>query len=296
MVKDFLYQCFQKDPNLRITAQKLAKHPWMMASQRQIESSRLSDRAELPEHSKQGDSVRGSDTSPTASRTGKKGTKLVITRRKPSSQSQTPVIRVESSQATSEEASQHSSTAGKAISDLKRRPLTTVYDDAIQRVQEWNEALQGKHIDSLDEGGTSEALISSYAVAVPKSSPKVLRRVARAQPHLSSRMARPIETNAVAESSSGESLAAHLASVGRKPNGIWSRPLGNTVEVDEPNESSDQDASVWDDDFAEAPDLKRFEKGKRDSKSAWWLEDAGSLMRANQKFAQVKAQGMSPTI
>ena len=30
MVKDFLLQCFQKDPNLRITAKKLLKHPWML--------------------------------------------------------------------------------------------------------------------------------------------------------------------------------------------------------------------------------------------------------------------------
>lgn len=66
----------------------------------------------------------------------------------------------------------------------------------------------------------------------------------------------------MAESSSGESLAAHLASVGRKPNGIWARPLGNTAEAEELNESSDQDGSVWDDDFAEAPDVKRFAKGE----------------------------------
>eukprot|EP00835_Amoeboradix_gromovi_P005557 NODE_534_length_7054_cov_0.303666.p1 type:complete len:748 gc:universal NODE_534_length_7054_cov_0.303666:5432-3189(-) len=34
IVKDFLVQCFQKDPNLRITAQKLIKHPWMVQSRR----------------------------------------------------------------------------------------------------------------------------------------------------------------------------------------------------------------------------------------------------------------------
>jgi hypothetical protein len=71
-----------------------------------------------------------------------------------------------------------------------------------------------------------------------------------------------VEPKGMVESSSGESLAAHLASVGRKPNGMWTRPLGNTVETEEPNEVSDQEGSVWDDDFAEAPDLKRFEKGE----------------------------------
>ncbi|CAN6622973.1 hypothetical protein TRVA0_009S01134 [Trichomonascus vanleenenianus] len=30
-VKDFLLQCFQKDPNLRVSARKLLKHPWMVA-------------------------------------------------------------------------------------------------------------------------------------------------------------------------------------------------------------------------------------------------------------------------
>ena len=34
IVKDFLQQCFQKDPNLRVTAQKLMKHPWMIQSRR----------------------------------------------------------------------------------------------------------------------------------------------------------------------------------------------------------------------------------------------------------------------
>jgi serine/threonine protein kinase len=29
-VQDFLLQCFQKDPNLRVSARKLLKHPWML--------------------------------------------------------------------------------------------------------------------------------------------------------------------------------------------------------------------------------------------------------------------------
>lgn len=31
VVKDFLLQCFQKDPNLRVSAKKLLKHPWMQS-------------------------------------------------------------------------------------------------------------------------------------------------------------------------------------------------------------------------------------------------------------------------
>ncbi|KAJ5889864.1 hypothetical protein N7504_010674 [Penicillium tannophilum] len=33
-VKDFLMQCFQKDPNLRVSAKKLLKHPWIVNARR----------------------------------------------------------------------------------------------------------------------------------------------------------------------------------------------------------------------------------------------------------------------
>lgn len=36
IVKDFLYHCFQKDCNLRISAKKLLRHPWMLAARRQM--------------------------------------------------------------------------------------------------------------------------------------------------------------------------------------------------------------------------------------------------------------------
>ncbi|KAL4937968.1 hypothetical protein BDV06DRAFT_202010 [Aspergillus oleicola] len=34
IVKDFLMQCFQKDPNLRVSARKLLKHPWIVNARR----------------------------------------------------------------------------------------------------------------------------------------------------------------------------------------------------------------------------------------------------------------------
>ncbi|KIJ54808.1 hypothetical protein M422DRAFT_240892 [Sphaerobolus stellatus SS14] len=37
IVKDFLYHCFQKDCNLRISAKKLLRHPWMMVARRQVQ-------------------------------------------------------------------------------------------------------------------------------------------------------------------------------------------------------------------------------------------------------------------
>lgn len=42
VVKDFLYHCFQKDPNLRISAKKLLRHQWMAASKRQVSGQKTS--------------------------------------------------------------------------------------------------------------------------------------------------------------------------------------------------------------------------------------------------------------
>jgi serine/threonine protein kinase len=39
IVKDFLYHCFQKDCNLRISAKKLLKHPWMNAVRKQLDKA-----------------------------------------------------------------------------------------------------------------------------------------------------------------------------------------------------------------------------------------------------------------
>lgn len=36
IVKDFLMHCFQKDSNLRISAKKLLRHPWMIATRKQL--------------------------------------------------------------------------------------------------------------------------------------------------------------------------------------------------------------------------------------------------------------------
>jgi serine/threonine protein kinase len=38
IVKDFMYHCFQKDANLRISAKKLLKHPWMVQARKQLEA------------------------------------------------------------------------------------------------------------------------------------------------------------------------------------------------------------------------------------------------------------------
>jgi len=40
IVKDFLYHCFQKDSNLRISGKKLLRHPWMLSTRKQMANGR----------------------------------------------------------------------------------------------------------------------------------------------------------------------------------------------------------------------------------------------------------------
>lgn len=41
VIRDFLLQCFQKDSNLRISARKLLKHPWMVSARKQLDQTKL---------------------------------------------------------------------------------------------------------------------------------------------------------------------------------------------------------------------------------------------------------------
>lgn len=80
IVKDFLMHCFQKDVNLRISARKLSRHPWMMSARKQLEQMRPAGMG-----------------------------------------------------------------AAGAGSALKGDRMGTGYDEAVKSVQQWNEALKGKH-------------------------------------------------------------------------------------------------------------------------------------------------------
>ena len=54
IVKDFLYHCFQKDPNLRVSARKLLKHPWMVAARKQMNDGKANGRSGDPSESHSG--------------------------------------------------------------------------------------------------------------------------------------------------------------------------------------------------------------------------------------------------
>lgn len=84
IVKDFLYHCFQKDCNLRISAKKLLRHPWMVAARKQMAGQQA------------------------ARSNGTNGTE-----------------------------------GSKNGGDVEKRPTSNYnYDEAVLKVQEWNEALK----------------------------------------------------------------------------------------------------------------------------------------------------------
>ena len=80
IVKDFLYHCFQKDVNLRVSAKKLLRHHWMVSARKQM------------------------GLSPVIDKKGKDG--------------------------------------GVNENDTARRSSNYGYDEAVLKVQEWNEALK----------------------------------------------------------------------------------------------------------------------------------------------------------
>ncbi|ODN75633.1 STE/STE11/CDC15 protein kinase [Cryptococcus wingfieldii CBS 7118] len=109
IVKDFLYHCFQKDPNLRVSAKKLLRHPWMLSVKKSAESSpssplSLKNEPELKEKAKPNEEETGKNS---------KDDVLKVPEREKNSGSGT----------------------------VRAKKPMTVYDQAVQRVQEWNEAL-----------------------------------------------------------------------------------------------------------------------------------------------------------
>ncbi|TFY74292.1 hypothetical protein EWM64_g9721, partial [Hericium alpestre] len=177
IVKDFLYHCFQKDCNLRISAKKLLRHPWMVAAKKQ-----MSD----------GKSARAQSDGPTGA-----------------------------------------------------RPLSNYnFDEAVLKVQEWNEALKSptrpsKHPAQQRDPAARRPILS------PMASPT------DAAFHVSSSI--PIST------SLGSQLSS--ASSGRKvpvvPVPKAAPPLALPVPavLQQPEEQTDN----WDDDFEEGISFSKLQ-------------------------------------
>ncbi|KAG9072093.1 hypothetical protein KI688_006317 [Linnemannia hyalina] len=58
IVRDFLMQCFQKDCNLRVSAKKLSKHPWIQMSRKKATGSQRSREKAVPAYEEAIESVR----------------------------------------------------------------------------------------------------------------------------------------------------------------------------------------------------------------------------------------------
>lgn len=95
VVKDFLYHCFQKDPNLRVSGKKLLKHPWMVSARRQMS-----------------DGKGGSGSRPGSTAGGQS------------------------------EGAGEKGRDGTTTGDGEKRHSNYNYDEAVLKVQEWNEALK----------------------------------------------------------------------------------------------------------------------------------------------------------
>ncbi|KAH9470133.1 hypothetical protein Pst134EA_007399 [Puccinia striiformis f. sp. tritici] len=99
IARDFLLQCFQKDQNLRISAKKLLKHPWMLSAKKRLEQK---EREQA----------------------------LAQTRRTPYNQN-------------SRKNSNHNhNSASPRSSSQDIDNSKTGYDETVQRVQDWNKALE----------------------------------------------------------------------------------------------------------------------------------------------------------
>ncbi|KAI5117925.1 hypothetical protein M0805_002004 [Coniferiporia weirii] len=189
IVKDFLYHCFQKDVNLRISAKKLLRHPWMISARKQMGLG-----AGVDKKKKEGE---GND-------------------------------------------------------DTARRPLSNYnYDEAVLKVQEWNEALRSPSRSSKLSGRRPPSLYDAASRRSPSPSP----------------VAPPLSPT-ITPSSSGQqtvtqagwknappSKSAYAAAGINGPLGLIEKsrePLPMVLQ--EPEEQTDN----WDDDFEEGISLTKL--------------------------------------
>lgn len=118
VVRDFLGQCFQKDPNLRVTAKKLLRHPWMMVARKQAKRQRreVESRREMATATTPPEDGSETASSSFSTRSGEEG---------------------RGGAPTNEVRSRSSAVARSRVAIGSR------YEDEVAKVQEFNQALQG---------------------------------------------------------------------------------------------------------------------------------------------------------
>ncbi|TYJ51976.1 hypothetical protein B9479_007421 [Cryptococcus floricola] len=230
IVKDFLYHCFQKDPNLRVSAKKLLRHPWMLSVKRSAESSpssplSLKNEPELKEKVKPSEEETEKNS---------KDEGLKVPEREKNSGSGT----------------------------VRAKKPMTVYDQAVQRVQEWNEALNGKPLLPLHHNCPQSRLDPPPPPRPPKTihllpPPTPTRRI---QPP-SRLIHTPYNTADVARV--GTSVEP---SVGGGGPGLLTK---NFMVSDVLNRAKEEEGGEkWDDDFAEDITLSKLPSRKDEPQTA----------------------------
>lgn len=239
IVKDFLYHCFQKDPNLRISAKKLLRHPWMLsvkksASNRPPITPSLVDTTF--DHSI--DPKANSDgITPQAQRDGNK------------------------SRPEREGENEKQSRQGTV---KPRKKIMTVYDEAVQRVQEWNEALKAspKNLSkpspspspSTSSASASTSASKALLLPVPSTNPLIskARQRGESNPPLSLFSLLPTSNSKPLSSSLSQeqplSLPLQLRNQVGQGGGLLSK---NYMVSDVLERAKEEGEERWDDDFAE---------------------------------------------
>nr|XP_019045791.1 STE/STE11/CDC15 protein kinase [Kwoniella bestiolae CBS 10118]OCF24721.1 STE/STE11/CDC15 protein kinase [Kwoniella bestiolae CBS 10118] len=284
IVKDFLYHCFQKDPNLRVSAKKLLRHPWMMSVKKSTEppvqpvpprtpSSRPQSRAGSVRVSSGGrDTVRSNERKPTT------GQNIANT--------------------------SSGSGSGSGSGTVRAKKPMTVYDEAVQRVQEWNEALNGKSMLAAKEVRDRHSANNRFT-----ASPKALgtmRRLPLPQPRKQSvsNVRQRGESNgplgpglfALPSRSSGDAISSQLHPTSGLPIPI-SQPgiIGKNLHVSDVlnrAKESEGDAESWDDDFAADITLTKKIGHRRDESAA--SEDLNQKTLRPTKSPAVAMKSLPP--
>nr|WVH01951.1 cytokinesis protein [Naematelia aurantialba] len=207
IVRDFLYQCFQKDPNLRVSAKKLLRHPWMMSARKHLAVG----------------------PAPIAL---------------PTSQPVSPVK-------TKSGSTRNATSNGGARVD---KPVT-VYDEAVQRVQQWNEALNA----SPRPLGTVRRLPTTTQARQPSAAYLATKKMdskPASMPSLPSN-----ESLAAQPSTSATPSPVHIPS-----GGLVQKSQHVNQVLNRAKEQSDEES--WDDDFASDISLSKLKHQKEETSAS----------------------------
>ncbi|WVO23738.1 uncharacterized protein IAS62_005094 [Cryptococcus decagattii] len=243
IVKDFLYHCFQKDPNLRISAKKLLRHPWMLS----IKKSSSNQSPITPSLT---------NTNPDQNNIDSKASSMGTI---PKSQGDGDKSRFESGSEDEKQLRQGT------IKPCKKK--MTVYDEAVQRVQEWNEALKATPkspsqplpfpFPSTSSASASKAL----PLPVRSTNPSIPKTCQRGEPNppLSLFSLRLASKSKYASSSLPQEQSMLLPLQRQKQAGQNGGLLSKNIMVNNVLERAREEGEeTWDDDFAEGISFSKF--------------------------------------